>query len=139
MGVTPEYEGFIYPSPEDKPEVIYLIEGYAPAVVCAVNGFYIRNHIYIDFTEGGNDQVYGGGPGSEANFIDQGLIYLDDDVNAIEKMFVLLHELHERNKMKNEAMSYDDAHASANKVEQMARDNSELVDGLIEIELQDWR
>ena len=45
MGVT---------SPEDKLEVLYLIEGYAPAIVCAVNGFYIRNHVYIDFTEGGN-------------------------------------------------------------------------------------
>lgn len=130
MGVT---------SPEDKLEVLYLIEGYAPAIVCAVNGFYIRNHVYIDFTEGGNDQVYGGGPNSEANFIDPGIIYLDDDVNAIEKKFVLLHELHERNKMKNEGWSYDKAHEDANRVEQMARDNPELVDGLIEIELQDWR
>lgn len=59
--------------------------------VWIVDGCIVRDLFDIDFTEGGNDQVY--------HYIPHGEIWIDDDLDVTEIPFVLLHEMHERNLM----------------------------------------
>ncbi len=69
-----------------------LLKKYSGKVkVWIVNGKIVRDLLFIDFTEGGHDKVYG--------FIPKKEIWLDDDVSESERKFMLLHELHERNLM----------------------------------------
>jgi hypothetical protein len=89
-----------------------------------VDGQFVRNNIFIDFTEGGNPQRY--------DFIPSGEIWIDNR-NEDEAPLILLHELHESALMAG-GMSYDDAHDAANKVEQAARDDPEKLAGLLEDE-----
>lgn len=96
----------------DKIRVAH-IDSVGPITIWHVDGRYIRDHIYIDFTEGGNSQAYVWMPPYE--------IWLDHDIDAGEQNFVKLHELHEYNRMANDGLGYDRAHDSANKVEGQAR------------------
>ena len=100
-----------------------------------VNGFYVRSMIWIDFTEGGNDAVYGGGPLSHADFIPPGEIWLDKD-NGPELIFICIHELRERRAMLTDGTKYEDAHNDyANPLEQEARDNPPIALDIIKREL----
>jgi hypothetical protein len=98
--------------------------------VYLVNGMLIRNHIFIDFTEGGNSQAY--------IWMPIKTIWLDHDIADIERKWVLLHELHEYNKMQK-GMSYEPAHASANIVEHQARINPGITSHLFNIESRIYR
>ncbi len=84
--------------------------------VWVVNGELVRDLFFLDFTEGGNDQIY--------SFVPLGEIWLDDDLSPRERKFVILHELHERNLMKK-GWGYDTlkkgAHWSANEIEYFCR------------------
>ncbi len=101
--------------------------------VWIVRGDLVRSLFFIDFTEGGNDQIY--------HFIPYGEIWLDDDLNPGERNFVLLHEIYERNLMKkgipywSSKNSLKTAHGSANKVEFLCRANPKMLDGKIRHEL----
>lgn len=108
------------------------LAGYesAPIAIYLVDGKYVRDNLYIDFTEGGNDMIYGGGPLSKADFIPQGEVWLDFDVNSAEMDFVLLHELTERRLMQG-GMDYEKAHEGANQAEQAARVAPDTVDAAI--------
>src|SRR5205807_974360 len=75
-----------------------------PIAIWRVNGRMIRDHVFIDFTEGGNSRVYKWMPANE--------IWLDHDVDPGEVKFVKLHELHEYNRMAD-GLSYERAHESA--------------------------
>ncbi len=86
-----------------------------------VNGFYIRNQVDINFTEGGHDYLY--------EWIPKGEIWLDN-VNKIEHSFIALHELAERRLMSG-GMDYDEAHEKANISEKQSSDNPESVMDLI--------
>jgi hypothetical protein len=59
--------------------------------VWVVNGRLVRSVFDIDFTAGGHDHVY--------EFVPQGEVWIDDAIEELERGFVLLHELHERNRM----------------------------------------
>lgn len=93
--------------------------------VFLVDGEYIRNHINIDFVEGGNDLA--------CDYIPQGEVW-GDNANENEIPFIVLHELHERNLML-QGMEYDPAHDAANIVETDARQNPDKVNDLIMAEL----
>lgn len=70
--------------------------------VYMVDGKYVRGNIFIDFTQGGHGYVY-------PNFIAKDEIWLDNS-NKDEAEAVLLHELTERDLMKDKGMSYSEAH-----------------------------
>jgi len=84
-----------------------------PIDVWVVDGFIIRNQIYIDYTEGGNGEAYVWMPKNH--------IWLDCDVHPDEQHFVLLHELSEMNFMRWDKLDYDPAHIKANVLELEAR------------------
>ena len=104
----------------------------------------VGDFFYIDFTEGGHDKVF--------DFIPKKEIWIDDDLNPEERLFILVHELHERNLMKknknitikkglskldeNYTKVYDFAHHSASKTEYYCRHNPEKLNKFIQKELK---
>jgi hypothetical protein len=90
--------------------------------VWIVNGRLVRSGFDIDFTAGGHDHVY--------EFVPQGEVWIDDDITEPERGYVLLHELHERNRME-QGISYDNAHAESSRLEYHCRRHpDELHDSL---------
>ena len=90
--------------------------------VWIVNGRLVRSAYDIDFTEGGHDHVY--------EFVPTGEVWIDDAIEEEERGFVLLHELHERNRMEK-GMPYDQAHAESSRLEFHCRHHpDELHDAL---------
>jgi hypothetical protein len=80
--------------------------------VWIVQGRLVRSAFDIDFTAGGHDHVY--------EFVPQGEVWIDNDIVESERGYVLLHELHERNRME-EGMPYSKAHAESSKLEYHCR------------------
>ena len=90
--------------------------------VWVVNGRLVRSAYDIDFTAGGHDHVY--------EFVPEGEVWIDDAIEEEERGFVLLHELHERNRMAL-GMSYNQAHAESSRLEFHCRHHpDELHDSL---------
>jgi hypothetical protein len=90
--------------------------------VWIVNGRLVRSVFDIDFTAGGHDHVY--------EFVPHGEVWIDNDIIEPERGYVLLHELHERNRME-QGMSYDNAHAESSRLECHCRHHpDELHDAL---------
>ncbi len=102
-----------------------LDEKIGPISVWLVDGDFIRTWIFIDFTEGGNTEAYPWMPPNE--------IWLDNE-NKSENGFILLHELHEFNRMRNDGLVYEKAHISANVVEKEARRDPKKLKGLMDDE-----
>jgi hypothetical protein len=80
--------------------------------VWIVNGRLVRSAFDIDFTAGGHDHVY--------EFVPEGEVWIDDDITEPERGYVLLHELHERNRME-EGVPYSKAHAESSQLEDHCR------------------
>jgi hypothetical protein len=94
-----------------------LLKKYSGTVkVWIVRGELVRSLYFIDFTEGGHDQVY--------HFVPKNEVWLDDDLGPGERRFVLLHELHERHLM-TLGWPYSKAHRSASKIEYHCRAHPE--------------
>ena len=91
--------------------------------VWIVNGRLVRSIFDIDFTEGGHDHVY--------EFVPQNEVWIDDAIFEVERGYVLLHELHERNLMAK-GWDYNKAHAESSRLEYYYRHHpNELHDKLI--------
>ncbi len=84
--------------------------------VWIVDGRLVRSVFDIDFTEGGHDHVY--------EFVPTNEVWIDNDLEAAERPYVLLHELHERNLMAK-GWTYDKAHEDSSKIEYHYRHNPE--------------
>jgi hypothetical protein len=80
--------------------------------VWIVNGRMVRSVFDIDFTEGGHDYVY--------EFVPQNEVWIDDAIIEAERGYVLLHELHERNRMAK-GWPYSKAHAESSRLEYRCR------------------
>jgi hypothetical protein len=80
--------------------------------VWIVDGELVRDLFFIDYTEGGHDKVY--------RFIPMAEVWLDDDLTAGERRYVLLHEVHERRLMAG-GMDYYHAHRSSSHIEYVCR------------------
>ena len=92
--------------------------------VWIVNGRLVRSVFDIDFTAGGHDHAY--------EFVPHGEVWIDDAIEENERGFVLLHELHERNRMAD-GMPYSKAHAESSGLEFRCRHiPDELHDALAE-------
>jgi hypothetical protein len=90
--------------------------------VWIVNGRFVRSVFDIDFTAGGHDHVY--------EFVPTGEVWIDDAITEKERGFVLLHELHERNRMVD-GVPYSQAHAESSRKEFWCRHHpDELHDAL---------
>jgi hypothetical protein len=90
--------------------------------VWIVNGRLVRSVFDIDFTAGGHDHVY--------EFVPGGEVWIDNDIEEKERGFVLLHELHERNRMA-EGAPYSKAHNESSRLEFRCRHHpDELHDAL---------
>jgi hypothetical protein len=95
--------------------------------VWIVNGRLVRIAFDIDFTEGGHDYVY--------EFVPENEVWIDDAIVEVERGYVLLHELHERNLMAR-GWPYSKAHADSSRVEYHCRHHpDELHDKL---SLEGW-
>lgn len=84
--------------------------------VWIVNGRLVRSVFDIDFTEGGHDYVY--------EFVPENEVWIDNDIEEKERPYVLLHELHERNRMAT-GWSYNKAHAESSRLEYRCRHHPE--------------
>ena len=80
--------------------------------VWIVDGRLVRSVFDIDFTAGGHDYVY--------EFVPENEVWIDDDIAEDERGYVLLHELHERNRMAT-GWPYSKAHAESSRIECRAR------------------
>lgn len=90
--------------------------------VWIVNGRLVRSAFDIDFTAGGHDHVY--------EFVPTATVWIDDAIEEMERSFILLHELHERNQMEK-GMPYSLAHAESSRMEFRCRHHpDELHDAL---------
>jgi hypothetical protein len=90
--------------------------------VWIVNGRQVRSTFDIDFTEGGHDKVY--------EFVPAGEVWIDDAIIEAERGYILLHELHERNRMSS-GWPYSKAHAESSRMEYHCRQHpDELHDAL---------
>lgn len=110
------------------PDEVYVkkIKRYSNGLnVFIVNGEVVRDLYFIDFTEGGHEFVY--------DFVPEGEVWLDDDLKPIERKFVLVHELHERNLMKK-GMEYHHAHHSASIIEYKCRHKPRITEKYIQEE-----
>ncbi|MDD5224304.1 MAG: hypothetical protein PHE84_09950 [bacterium] len=90
--------------------------------VWIVNGRLVRSVFDLDYTEGGHDYVY--------EFVPENEVWIDDDVMENERGYVLVHELHERNRMAR-GWPYEKAHAESSRLEYRCRHHpDELHDAL---------
>jgi len=91
--------------------------------VWIVNGRLVRSVFDIDFTEGGHDYVY--------EFVPRNEVWIDDAIVEPERGYILLHELHERNRMAS-GWPYSKAHVEASRLEYHCRHHpDELHDVLV--------
>jgi hypothetical protein len=105
-----------------------LLKKYSGAVkVWVVKGELVRSIYFIDFTEGGHDQVY--------HFVPKNEVWLDDDLGPGERRFVLLHELHERHLM-TLGWPYVKAHRSASRIEYHCRAHPEELEADLGLEAE---
>lgn len=81
-----------------------------------VDGRLVRDLFKISFTEGGHDLVY--------HFVPQNEVWIDNDLVAEERPYVILHELYERSLMVR-GLSYPKAHRQASREEWEARQHPE--------------
>ena len=107
-----------------------ILGTYGFLTAWVVDGELIRDFLYINFTEGGHDLVY--------SFIPDFEVWIDNDLLENERLFVLLHELHERNLMA-QGWCYDlpsetsdciqgtAAHQSASEIEYRSRHKPDLL------------
>jgi hypothetical protein len=77
-----------------------------------VDGRLVRSVFDIDFTEGGHDHVY--------EFVPHDEVWIDNDLEEVERAYVLLHELHERNLMAK-GWPYSKAHDDSSRIEYYCR------------------
>ena len=80
--------------------------------VWIVNGRLVRSVFDIDFTAGGHNHVY--------EFVPENEVWIDDAIEEPERGYVLLHELHEHNRM-TEGWPYNRAHSESSRLEYRCR------------------
>ncbi len=86
--------------------------------VWIINGRLTRSVFDIDFTEGGHDYVY--------EFVPENEVWIDDDIEEVERPYVLLHELNERNRMAR-GWPYTKAHAESSRIEYHCRHHPDML------------
>lgn len=70
--------------------------------IYTVNGTYVRNKLFTDFTMGGHSYVY--------DFVPENEVWIDDCLNDIDREATIVHELKEARVMRDEKFDYVTAH-----------------------------
>jgi hypothetical protein len=78
-----------------------------------VSGAYVRDHLFVDFCEGGHYYRYG--------WIPEDQIWIEDEMSVIDQVCTAFHETHERYRMKYLGEDYETAHDSACVIERKVR------------------
>ena len=86
--------------------------------VWIVDGRLVRSVFDVDFTAGGHDHVY--------EFVPENEVWIDDDIEEEERPYVLVHELHERNRMAK-GWPYNKAHTESSELEYRCRHHPDEV------------
>ena len=100
--------------PTNRDPRIELYTTVGGVKVYIVDGFNVRNVYHTRFIQGGHHYVYPEIPENE--------IWLDNVLDEDEYLPVLVHEASERLLMKNERLSYEEAHAKATELEYQVRE-----------------
>lgn len=77
--------------------------------VMVVDGEYVRRHIDVDFTMGGNPSRY--------SYVPHGELWVERILETNDTISTIVHEAIEHRLMKNAGLSYADAHAAANQID----------------------
>ena len=93
--------------------------------VWIVDGRKVRSLFDTDFTAGGHDYVY--------EFVPEDEVWIDNDIVENERGYMLLHELHERNRMAA-GWPYGKAHAESSKIEFHCRHHPDELHGALAAE-----
>lgn len=94
--------------------------------VVEVDGQVVRDRVDIDFVAGGNPGRY--------SYVPHGQIWVEADSSPKDKVATILHEVHEDDLMRNSALSYEDAHDDALRLERKFRQHSDGRAGNCQIE-----
>lgn len=89
-----------------------LLKEIGSIKVWLVYGRIVRSLFDLDFVEGGHDLIY--------DYIPRNEIWIDNDLLANERKYVIVHELYERSLMEK-GLSYNQAHKKASQLELQAR------------------
>jgi hypothetical protein len=86
-----------------------------------VDGDYIMKHVYPDFTQGGNGQIYGIKAKEEGKpkFIPEKEIWIDINMDSREYSFIILHEYIEM-KLMESGLRYDEDNKSSHEIANFA-------------------
>jgi hypothetical protein len=116
--LEPEEDGEVMKSLNDRIVIRHYgsISGFDIEIV---DEEYIRQNIFIDFTEGGNHERY--------SWIPENQIWIGDDVSAGEIVVTVFHEFTEQRFMRD-GNDYDTAHDMATEMEDAMRHDDELKD-----------
>lgn len=95
--------------------------------VWLVSGELVRDFFWIDFTEGGHDKVY--------NFIPDKEVWIDNDLSKEERIYILIHELHER-KLMAKGKPYAHSHYPSSKLEYYCRHHPEKAMAVLKNEIK---
>jgi hypothetical protein len=79
-----------------------------------INADHVRDEIDIDYTMGGHAYVY-------PNYIPEDEAWIDEEMNKEDQYSTIVHELTERNEMRNRHLDYSTAHDDASKAELKVR------------------
>ena len=80
--------------------------------IVLVDGTYVRNHFDSDFSQGGNGFRY--------RFVPRGEIWIDAEINPVERAFIAFHECSESESMAK-GIGYERAHDRAKRIEDRLR------------------
>jgi len=97
---------------------IRLLHKIKDISIWLVAGKYVRSAFDLDFTEGGHDYVY--------KYVPKKEVWIDNDLQEIERPYVVLHELYERSLMKK-GLNYNEAHRRSSQLEWVCRHNEKLL------------
>lgn len=86
-----------------------------------INGDVVKQRLFADFVEGGNDGVYGKRPGNSYQFMPDKQIWLDSNADINSMPYICFHELWERYLMVEKNHTYDQAHDKSNELEMKLR------------------
>lgn len=101
------------PEPTEQQLNKKLIGQFKDYEIFLVNGTVIRNQIDPDFLGGGN--------GSRYKFIPINEIWIEDNTAEADLIPYIVHEITEAYEMKNDQLSYQDAHELATELEMTLR------------------
>jgi len=95
--------------------------------IWVVRGYLVRSLFFLDFVQGGHDEVY--------KFIPKNEVWIDDAISKKEIKYVLVHELHERILMKK-GYSYERAHEKSIILEYFLRKNPKKINKVLKQKLK---